>query len=265
MPHVFSLHRTYKETSRVQPSVELAELFYDAGFHVWERQTTAYDGLSFLQTAHEILDKVGFDPDGKLRADIYSIMGEFYDNMGSVHRDESVNRHTAALVIRQKIYDANPEDKNSDVLLRNATSDLGTCFLNKNMFEKAAQSFEHCYERYKVWGTEEQIPFEYSKYYLNMGLVLAWRGRYDDAVRSLQQCIRLAGKHSTQTWHYCEYMFVFGCVLLQSGDVQGALNAHLETLKSRVDLFGKHETSTIASTYAVGAMYHHIGDPQSAM
>lgn len=265
MPHVFSLHHLYKEIGHVKDTVELAELFYDAGFHVWERDTTAYDGVGFLTSALKILDNLGVDRDAKLRADIHSIMGEFYSGRGAMWRAESVAEHTEALVIRQKAYDANPDDKITDVLLRNATNDLACCLLSQNRFEEAALAFQVCLKQYKIWGSEEDMPFEYQKYYSNNGLVQAWRGDYDEAIEGLRRSTELSRMHSTKTWHYCMNNFSLGCVLLQSGDIQGALDAHLETLKVRADLYGKHEAATIISSYAVGATYHQLGDPHSAL
>lgn len=264
MPHVFSLHHIYKEIGHVKETEGLAELFYDAGFHVWERDTTAYDGVGFLTSALAILDKLSVDGNAKLRADIHSIMGEFYSGRGAMWRAESVAEHSKALVIRQKAYDASPDDKTTDVLLRNATNDLACCLLSQNRFEEAALAFQLCFKQYKVWDSEEAIPFEYQKYYSNYGLVQTWRGNYEEAIAALRRSTELSRMHSTKTWHYCMNNFSLGCALLQSGDIQGALDTHLETLKVRADLYGKHEAATIISSYAVGATYHQLDDPHSA-
>ena len=265
MPHVFSLHHVYKEFKGVEETEELAELFYDAGFHVWERDTTAYDGLAFLNSAKDILDNLGVDPNAKLRADIHSIMGEFYSGWGSKYREESLQQHTRALEIRQRAYETDPTDKNSDVLFRNATNDRATCLLSQNRFEEAGAAFQSCLEQYKFWGGETEMPFEYQKYYSNFALVLAWRGDYKQAVEFLRRSVDLSCRHSDKTWHYSMNCFWLGCVLMQAGDVQGALDAHLETLKLRVEVFGKHEAASIISTYAVGATYYELGDPDSAL
>ncbi len=149
MPHVYSLWRNYKDLSRIKPSFELAQLFYDAGFHIWERQTTAYNGLLFLDTANEMLDRIDYNPNHKLRADIYSIMAQCYDALGVRSKDQCIALCENALRIRQEIYDADPADEvnNTDVLLQNATTDMITCFLNKYMCEKAAEVAKSCHVR----------------------------------------------------------------------------------------------------------------------
>ena len=268
MLHVSSLHRIYQEynhTKRIWPTLNLAELFYNAGFHVWERQTTAYDGLSFLKCAEEQLDAIDFDPNGKLRADIHSIAGIYYNGAGSAFRDESIRKAQAALRIRQVIYESNPEDNDSDVLLRNAANDLASCLLNKNEYEEAGKLLEGCLEQYRTWGTEDDIPFEYAKYYNCNAFVQMRHGNYQDAIESMEKCVELAAKHSTQTWQYWQYKFSLACIIHQSGNSQKALEIHLETLNGRLDLFGQHDQNTIFSTYAVGAMYHHLKAVPTAM
>ncbi|KAI0127980.1 hypothetical protein BJ170DRAFT_397576 [Xylariales sp. AK1849] len=265
MPHVFSLHRALKATTQIEPTLELAQLFYDAGFHVWERQASEYDALSFLETAENILDAISFDSNAKIRADINCIAGLTYSSMGCTERTESLKRLETALRIRQTIFDANTNDRTSDVLLRNAATDYGISLLNDNAFDRAGEIFAECRERYLTWGTEEEIPFEYSKYYKNTGMVLMWQGKMSEATKSIERSVELIEKASGQAWQYWGYQFIRACVLLQAGDVQGALELHLKTLSARLDLSGKHSQSTILSTYAVGAMYHHIGDLPTAI
>ena len=266
MRHVFSLHRALKDTNRVVPSLQLAELFYDAGFHIWEQQTTAYDGLSFLKTAEEILDTINHDQFGKIRADIHCIVGILNNGLGCRERGESLRRQRAALKIREKIYsEVSPSDKDSDVLLANAANDLGICLLNQKSFEEAKPIFENCFGRYCEWGTEEEIPFEYSKYYHNIAVILMWEGKLEDSIRSLRKATKLAGTYSAKMWQYWQTKFTLASVLLQAGDVQAALDEHLEILAARYELYGKHDQSTIASTYATGAMYYHLGDVPTAM
>jgi tetratricopeptide (TPR) repeat protein len=259
-PHVLSVHRAFKAGSLIEPSISLAQLFYDAGFHVWERQTTAYDGISFLETSEEILNTLNFDKSAKLRADILSILGLFYDNIGTSRRAEGLQRRKEAINIRRKIYEDNPQDSESDVLLANAANDFGYSLLENNMFEEAGKIFETCYKRYCKWGTEDQIPFEYAKFYLNTGKVRMWQGNFPEAIRFIRRAVVLTEKSGGKTWRYWMFQFILACVLLQSGDLQGALDLHLEVFFARKKVCGKHDSTTVLSNYAVGAMHHHLGN-----
>ena len=269
MPHVFSLLRAFKDAQEqfeaFEQTKELAQLFLDAGFYVWDRQATEYDGLSFLDAAESILDYIKVDQNSELRADIHCISGLLRNSMGCRQREESLRHLELARNIRQNIFTENPYDRNNDVLLQNAATDYGILLLNKYDFTSAEAIFEDCLKQYRVWGTEKEIPFEYSKYYYNTGIVRMWQNRMDEAIQFLQRSVQLAKEYSGEEGQYWDNQFTLACVILQSGDVQKALDLHLETLSAKLDLFGKHSKSTILSTYAVGAMYYHIGDLPTAM
>jgi hypothetical protein len=91
-----------------------------------------------------------------------------------------------------------------------------------------------------------------------------WEGKMKEAIQSIERCIELTKKFSGQMWQYYRRMFFLACILLQTGDFQAALDRHLEVLTARLELHGKHHENTIMSTYAVGAMYHHLGDLSTA-
>ncbi|KAH8678133.1 hypothetical protein BX600DRAFT_507102 [Xylariales sp. PMI_506] len=265
MPHVVSLLRNYRRGPWIKPSLDLAQLFYDAGFHAWEQQTTVHHGKSFLLAAEAMLDEISYDRDAKLRADIHAIIADWCNSLLD-ERDEALRRAEMALDIRRKIYDqcAEPKDRAKDMLYRNATNDLALILLNQNKFMETIPLYESCLKQYRIWGTEAVLPFEYAKYYVNHGAVKMWRGEYTEAIRSLEKALALLEQHSTETWHYWKYKFFLGCVMLQSGSIQDAKAVHLQALDSRVRLFGRYDEGSISSTYAVGAMYHHLHELDTA-
>jgi len=273
MPHIYSFQRVFEEvkddlqiTQLVDPKpVEIAELFYDAGFHVWARGTTGFDGLSFLDTAKGILEAIQMDPYDKLHADIGCMAGLLLLNLGCRSRVAGTRRLQRAAEIRKKIWMEHPESDNNDVMYRNSVTDYSLCLLNEHRFDEAGRLMTECLERYREWGSEEDNPFEYSKYYGNYSVVLMWEGRMKDAIRYVERCIQYTEKFSGKASMYYRRQFLLGCYLLQSADIQGALDKHLETLIARLALHGKHHEFTILSMYAVGATYHHLGDPNTAM
>lgn len=271
MPHVFSLLRAFKDAEDMFPGFEktreIADMFYDAGFYVWDRQATEHDGLAFLDTAESILDTLQTDPMSERRADIHCMSGLLRNTMGCQQRGESLSRLKLALSIRQHIYESTPVyNRINDVLLQNAATDYGILLLNNYDFAQAEIIFEKCLERYRVWGSEEEIPFEYSKYYYNMGIVRMWQERIAEAIEFLQKSVDLAeATFGGKEGQYWDNFFTLACVVRHSGDAQRALDMHLETLKAKLDQLGKHSKSTILSTYAVGGMYAHIGDLSTAM
>jgi tetratricopeptide (TPR) repeat protein len=271
MPHVFSLLRAYKDAQENFPkfkrSKKLAGLFYDAGFYIWDHQATGHDGLAFLDAGEDILDKLGVDEMAERRADIHCISGLLRNAMGCQQRVESLQRLKRALHIRKHIYDAQMDtySRTRDVLLQNAATDYGILLLNRYDFLEAEEIFESCLRRYRVWGAEEEIPFEYSKYYYNMGIVRMWQEKPDESIQFLRHSVELVEAAFGKEGQYWDNYFMLACFIRQSGDMQTSLDMHLEILKARLDQVGKHSKSTILSTYAVGVMYANIGDLPTAM
>ncbi|KAH8682294.1 hypothetical protein BX600DRAFT_448189 [Xylariales sp. PMI_506] len=269
MPHLFTFRRIYKEyssyASQIDPKpLELSELFYDAGFYIWARQGTAYDGLSFLESAEDLLDDMNIDQDAKLRADILSLKAVFLLSLGVVERSKGLNTLKEVWQVRQRIYQRDPTHDN-DVLSQNAANDYSTSLLNEHEFEEAGKIMQDCHDRYLVWGPEEENPFENSKFYGNYSIVYLWRGDFAEAIAYQEKSIQLTETFSGRKAMFYRRVFWFGCILLQTGNVQAALEKHLEVLTARLDLHGKHHELTIMSMYAVGAMYHHLGDIQTAI
>ncbi|KAK3318119.1 hypothetical protein B0H66DRAFT_516243 [Apodospora peruviana] len=264
-PHVLSLHRSFKATKLIKPSFELAELLYDAGFGVWACETTTSEGIELLETAESILDALREDPNCKLRADIASILGHLLELTGASGREESFRRRQQARAIRDKIFAADPTHKVNHILLQNANNDYAISLLDKNRFDEAGEIFERCFEIYQKWDEEKVIPYEYAKYHHNNSMVQMARGQFPEAIKSVRHAIHLTEGFSGKQWRYWQFQYTLACILLQAGDLQGALDLHLEILSGRLELYGnKYERSTNMSKYAVGAMYHHLGDLPTA-
>lgn len=268
MPHIFTFCRIFNQNSNlistIGPNpVELAELFYDAGFYIWARQTTAYDGLAFLETAQKILEEIQMDPNAKIRADILCLTGLLLISSGCVERVNGLDRLRKAWQIRRNIYEKYPEHDN-DVLLQNAANDYSLSLLNEHLFDEAGKMISECHDRYLVWGPESENPFENSKYYGNYSTIHMWNGDMVKAIEFQEKCLMLIEQFSGRMALYYRRAFMLACILLQSGNVQSALDKHLEVLTARLELHGKHHEHTILSMYAVGAMYHHLGDLNTA-
>ncbi|KAK0613637.1 hypothetical protein B0T14DRAFT_526624 [Immersiella caudata] len=273
MPHVYSFHKVYLEhyndhnsaAMRETKPEDLAELFYDAGFYVWAGQTTAYNGISFLEAADNILNNINFDPDAKLRADIHCMTGLLLLNMGYAERAEGTKRLKAALQIRKNIY-AKEQTEENDILLQNAANDYALSLMNEYRFGKAGGILRDCHERYKLWGPESENPFENSKFYGNYSAVLLWENKIDEAIEFIERCLSYTEKFTGgKGSQYYRRLFWLGNIVLQSGDYQKALDIHLEVLRERVRIHGKHNENTILSMYAVGAAFHYRGDLPSAI
>ncbi|KAH8881119.1 hypothetical protein GQ53DRAFT_599373, partial [Thozetella sp. PMI_491] len=265
-PQVASLRRTLQRTSLIGPSLEFAQLFYDAGFGVWSCQMAAVDGIAYLKASERILDSLHVDRYHRLRSDIHSVFGDLCETIGASMRQECLLRRREALETRKKIYEDDPSDVN-EVLWVKAANDYGVGLMDVNNFEEAGTVFENCHASYSRWGSEEDLPHEYAKSYHNRAMVMMWQGEHADAIASLRRAIHLAEVFSGKEWLYWQYQFDLGCLLLQSGDKQAALELHITTLSARQELYGKHAQSTTLSWYAVACvnLYREYNWPEEAL
>ncbi|KAK3341829.1 hypothetical protein B0T25DRAFT_354394 [Lasiosphaeria hispida] len=273
MPHVFGLLRAFNYAQNnfrgFEQTEEMADLFYDAGFFIWDSQANVNEGLDFLDAAESILDSddIKADPDSSRRADILCMSGLLLNGMGCEQRVKCLQKLEHALQIRKRIYDAAAPNitRDQDVLLQNAACDYAILLLNEYKFEEATVIFEDCLRHYKLWDTEDKIPFEYSKYYYNMGIVHMCQENLDKAVEFLQHSVELAEAAFGKEGQYWDNFFMLACAVRQMGDFQRALDMHLEALRAKLEQKGKHSNATILSTYAVGEMYAMMDDLPAAI
>jgi hypothetical protein len=265
LPHVLSLHEIFvnksiSTSSLVDPKpLEVAELFYDAAFYVWAQGTTGYTSALFLDTAKRLLDDIEIEPDAKIRADILCIDGLELLDAGCVERARAAEVLLQAWELRNVIYEKTPNMDN-DVLKENAACDYALALLDDHRFDEAGDIFKKNRERYLMWGVEDKNPFEFSKYYGNYSIILMMEGKLDEAVAYARKSAELTLKfHGVKGPVYYERLFTLACMLLQKGDLQEALDVHLEVLAARMGLLGKHHAFTILSIYAVGTVYDSLG------
>ncbi|KAK1835681.1 transcription activator GutR [Podospora conica] len=274
MPHVAGFFAAYTRHNEEQASisigdvdpVEVAGLFYDAAFFVWGGQSTAYQGPPYLEAADKILDDKKVQGNKKMRADINCIYGLLFLNMGYKERRIAAERLEQAWVIRRELYEQRPVvGGDEDVLSQNAANDFSICLMNHYKFKRAKRLMQGCRDRYELWGTAEKHPFEYSKFYGNYAVVLLAEARFEEAIEYCKQCLELTERFAGRNSQYYRRLFFLGCIYLQAGDLQKALDTHLDALKQRITLQGLYHENTIMSMYAVGAMFHYLGDLANAI
>jgi hypothetical protein len=101
LPHVLTLQRIYDDAAPpIGPFVRLANLYKDAGVHLWQRGMI-YDGLRLLKSAGSILDLLDCQED-QMRIDIHVATALLIQHFGISHRKESKKRFWKILQIRKK-------------------------------------------------------------------------------------------------------------------------------------------------------------------
>ncbi|KAL9598499.1 MAG: hypothetical protein Q9219_004472 [cf. Caloplaca sp. 3 TL-2023] len=257
LPHVLHLEAVIMRSSiPISPSVKHARLLSDSGILLWERGMTS-EGLRLLKSAEAVLD--GLDEDHLLlRADIHVIINLLIQDQGLTHIGESKDRSRKALEIRlnhRKM--TKPEDytRNEEILLHNAWSDYGCVLLQYNGgYEEAEPIFQQCLAKYRQWGSETEIPYEYYKYNHHSAFCRLYYNDFARAIQLAEEGLRLITLATGQSSAANKTKFDLACIILQSGDTERALALHKEVLESNMRLHGKLNFLTLQSYYAVGAV-----------
>lgn len=271
-PYVVKLAFAY---SSMEPALSgnltLANLLYDMGFNMWEKEQMS-EGKYLLDVAERILEELDHDTNDRLWADIYAIQAMFANSMGDEQGKEVIERRRKVMEIRQKNLQQQEKNNNQsyrvyEILEKNAVNDFAYGLLQENKFLEAETHFKSCYETYCDWGTEKTIPFEYTKYYRNIGTVRMYQGRHDEAEWYTQKALALmpaAMDNTKATARELRDKYLLACVLLQAGKLEDAYNLHRQTLQERQNIFGHDSDFTLESLYAVGAVCDCLGRLEEA-
>lgn len=265
--HVLSLRKVFTEsTITLAPTLGFARLLFDGGMSLWE-QAKNNDSLELLKSAELVLGQLGSDND-LLKANIDIIVAILIQKHGFTQIPESLDRIKRALHTRTVYQETTPAEKytkTDEVLLYNARSDYGYALLQYNNFKEAEPIFTECLAKYKEWGSEEEIPYEYSKYYHCMAWCNMYRYKFATSLKFAEMCVKyvtLATGAKSPSTNDCK--FDQACMLLQSGDTGQALLVHTEVLETRIRLHGTSYYQTAQSFYAVGALHAMLDDLPSA-
>lgn len=247
--------------------VDFAHILSDMGTYMWHAGLVD-DGSDALETAEDILDKRGVVEIDPLRGDILGNLGILSGFAGVSQRKKGMERRLEALKIRKEVYDEIPKEKitqNERVRLYIAESDVAFGYLQEEKFEKVEEIMGRCLTQYKTWDTEDNIPYEYAKYYYTMSLVRASQGSIRQALDFSRRGVELVGKsageeHSvTQLWK-----FSLANLLYHSGDVAESLRINQEVLSIRRRACGEFNAFSLESYSTCGALLLREGDAEMA-
>jgi tetratricopeptide (TPR) repeat protein len=264
LPHVSSLRIVVaKAVPRIASTLEIARLFADGGTHLWERGKVM-EALRLMRTSETVF-KSQAKRDKQLCANIHIIIALLVQHFGVSHRAEVFERVEKAVRIREEFrLECLQGDytRNHAILLNNALADYGCALLQYNKHKEAETTFDRCLAKYQEWGTEDEFPFEYAKYYHHIAFCKMYQGKFDEAIASMEKSIEMTTKAIGDNVHlsYGD----LACLVLQSGDVQRSLEIQQKLLSSRLELHGKSGLLTMQTYYAIGALHSYLGNLEEA-
>ena len=264
LPHVMSLQSAFVEAkSAIRGSKKFAGLLSDAGINQWARGFTR-DGLLLLTTAERVLDAVHNDVSSIMRAEINTMIALMHDNTGISTRAEGYRRRKVALDIRKEsVENLSQVAQVEEQLLYNAWLDYAISLLQYNKYQEAEPILSKCLEIYRQWGSSDEIPFEYAKYYHKMAFVRMYQERYEEALALGERGVQHMQKTGNDAL-MLRFKFDLACIHLQKGDVERSLALHKEVLSKRIPVCGKINENTLQSYYAIGVIEEMRGNFEEA-
>ena len=263
LPHLHALHDVYHASNQnITGSLEFAQLLLDAGMDQFE-QGIIHEGLLLLHTAENVLDAStgpSTEEHQVMRANIHAMIATMYDDVGITKREEALNRRKIALSIRNEVFEVSANRKRKDeILVYNSWMEFAISLLHYNRYTEAEPIVNKCYAKFMEWGTEDDIPFEYAKYYNKIALVRMYQGRFEIAIDCAMRGMQLMSQTGYSLFT-SRLKFDVACIVLQSGDMDRALQMHEEIRQERIETVGPANPLSLHSMYAIGAIHELKGD-----
>lgn len=264
VPHISSLRIVVaRAMPRITPTLELARLLADGGTYLWERGKII-EGLRLMRTAEAIYNKQS-NNDDLLHAKIHIIIALLVQHFGISHRAEVLERTQKASSIREEFKRRCREEeytRSHAILLNNALAEHGCALLQYNRYKEAEAMFDQCLAKYQEWGTEDEFPFEYAKYYHHISFCKMYEGKFDEAIANMEKSIQLTTQAIGDNVHLARGDLA--CIVLQAGDIRRSLEIQQKLLPNRLDLYGKSGLLTMQTYYAIGALHSYLGNLEDA-
>ncbi|KAK0726164.1 hypothetical protein B0H67DRAFT_642481 [Lasiosphaeris hirsuta] len=265
LPHVLSLQTLYaKRQDTLQPTPTLATLLMDAGMYLWETGLTR-DGIETLEIDSLVYKRMEDDNEIiPVYANICSVRAVLHGEIGYSGRSLARVAAQEALALRQRrVCDQEAVGVRSVVdylLLSNGWNDLGVMLMQNEEFGQARPAIKKALATKEEWIDEDNQPQKFGESYKNLAYIRLYQGLVDEARDFGRRAHILTKKaNGERSQAALKGKFVYGCVLLGTGDMAEAKRIHKEVLASRKDLYGPDHHLVRDSVYTLGEIYRLFG------
>lgn len=255
-----------------EPPVELpinfAKILSDMGIYMWQVGILT-DGSAALHTAIDILDNHKVSRMDPLRGDIAAILKTLTRWVGVSQIERCIQHGKEELIIRKAEYEGLKMDekltRTDEIRRYNAENDYALVLLELEDFETVESMIEECFKQYQLWGTEDEIPFEYHKYFDEIAFVRMSQGKVKEALGHCHHAMNLIQKFVGEEQLGISGLLTHLALLTyHSGDVRGALDFNEKALKLRKEHRGDYNHYTLDSYALSGAFMMLCGDYEKA-
>ncbi|KAK7735795.1 hypothetical protein SLS63_003753 [Diaporthe eres] len=215
------------------------------------------EGEKALKTAKDILSQLNFEDMDPIYGDINGTLGTMLDMIGVTRRAESKRLKQHVIKVRERERASTPSERRTredEIRLYNAYASA----IFYQLDEDAAgviQTMKECHEHYSLWGTEEEYPFEYAKYYNHTGLAYMHLGDTEKGIWFSKRACELQVAHGgSNAPMSLLYYFVLGNQYYMHGDIRASLDLNERILENRRQVCGATNPATLESYSMTGAL-----------
>lgn len=269
-PQILSLESywLWKETSLQRTPIDFVQVLSDMGTYMWHSGRFR-EGMATLEKADLVLTKEGTPISHPLRSNIYALLGIMSSFQGISQRQHSLDLRGKAIEAREAFFRAIPSGQvtlNDEIRRWNVQSDLAFAKCQDEDFDTAKVIIDKCLERYRRWGAEEDIPFEYAKYNQIMGYYYMAHGDQASSIRAIEHCVRLAVKAADSMHPMVQLMqFCAANLKYHAGDVRESLRLNEEVLHDRRIVLGECNQFTLESYSTCGRLLWELHEYDKAL
>ena len=213
----------------------------------------------------KILDSLNCPAETPLRGDALTILGLCTDNMALSKRQEGLDIRQRCQEIRRLCFRAIPlQDITQDdkIRLYNSYTDLVCSQQQINDFDHVRETLLECFKQYQSWGSEDEqeLAYEYAKYYNQMAYVLLWDNESEKAVEFAKKAYELVEQAAPNTGIARLYQSDYAHILFQKGDRHEALDILERLLKLAEQDCGAKNVRTLEIRLNIGIMGYFLED-----
>jgi hypothetical protein len=268
VPQILYLHaHSLWPQPRIPLPFDFAEAVKDCGTFMWHNRQHA-EGEKALQTAKEILKELQFTETDPVYGDIDGTLGVMADMTGISRRGDSIYLRNNVARIREREYASIPPDKRTiedTIRLYNAKADYALLLLLDEKAEEAIAVMEDCQRQYTQWGSEDQFPFEFAKYYNHSGLAFMQLGETARGVEFSKRACELQVAHGGPNAPLSlMYYFVLGNQYYMNNEIENSLQLNRRILENRRQVCGQVNPSTLESFSFTGSLLFFSGQAEEA-
>lgn len=262
LPHLMTAFNFFERSwPDMKGDIFFAQLLSDvAGMDLYDRGRIA-EAYRVNQMVEKILNHLGYPRVSRLMADSLAIVGLCSDFMALSKRQEGLETRKQCVEIREGCFAEIPKDDvtmEDKIWLHNSYTDLVCSQQQINDFEGARKNLELCYPQYQEWGSEDEIPYEYSKYFNQMAYVLLYENDSAKAVEYAKRGYELVEQATPGAQIAVLYKFDYANILFQHGEKLGALAMLRDLLKVCKHDCGKDNVRTLEVRLNIGIVCYFL-------